>query len=53
MGIHQGDFEIEIEIHGKCRADIDNVAKGILDALNGVAYVDDKQCRRITIVRCG
>lgn len=27
------------------RLDMDNVAKCILDALNGVAYVDDKQVR--------
>lgn len=42
--IHAGPFRIEIEIFGKCRADIDNVLKGVLDALNGVAYVDDKKC---------
>ena len=42
--LHGGKFSIEVEIFGKCRADIDNVLKGVLDALNGVAYIDDKQC---------
>lgn len=27
----------------KCRIDLDNAAKVILDALNGIAYMDDKQ----------
>ena len=44
MGVHAGPFAVEITIHGKCRADIDNVAKGILDALNETACVDDRQC---------
>lgn len=39
-----GPFKIEIEIFGKIRADIDNIGKGILDALNGIAYKDDRQC---------
>ena len=44
VGLHSGPFKIEVQIIGKCRADIDNVLKGILDALNGVAYSDDKNC---------
>jgi len=48
-GVHQGPFEIQVDIRGKCRADIDNVLKGVLDALNGVAYTDDKQCTRATV----
>ena len=31
------------------KPDIDNVAKGILDAMNGVAYLDDKQVISLTI----
>jgi len=31
---------------GERRMDMDNIAKCILDALNGVAYVDDRQVRR-------
>ncbi len=30
-------------IKSKLRGDIDNYAKSILDALNGIAYIDDKQ----------
>ncbi len=30
------------------RVDMDNVAKCILDSLNGIAYVDDRQVRRQT-----
>jgi Holliday junction resolvase RusA-like endonuclease len=29
--------------------DVDNVLKVMLDALNGVAYADDKQVRRVSI----
>jgi crossover junction endodeoxyribonuclease RusA len=31
------------------RPDIDNTAKGILDSLNGVAYIDDGQVYRLTV----
>jgi Holliday junction resolvase RusA-like endonuclease len=31
--------------------DIDNYAKTVLDALNGVAWVDDKQIDRLTLVK--
>jgi Holliday junction resolvase RusA-like endonuclease len=51
MGLHAGPFAIEVTIHGPCRADIDNIAKGILDALNGTAYVDDKQCVELIVRR--
>lgn len=30
-----------------CRPDVDNVAKAVLDALNGVAYADDSQVVRL------
>ncbi len=33
------------------KPDIDNVVKSILDALNGVAYSDDKQVVRLTAVK--
>ena len=36
-----------LEIPGK--PDLDNVAKGVLDALNGVAYVDDTQVVRLLV----
>lgn len=33
------------------RGDIDNILKGILDALQGVAYHDDKQVNRLLVER--
>lgn len=33
----------------KRRIDLDNCAKVALDALNGIAYEDDKQVRRIVV----
>lgn len=33
------------------RGDLDNILKAVLDALNGVAYVDDEQVRQIHAVR--
>lgn len=53
MGVHAGPFAMEITIHGPCRADIDNVAKGILDSLNATAYVDDRQCVELIVRREG
>ena len=33
------------------RGDIDNYVKSIMDGLNGVAYVDDKQVRKLKVVK--
>lgn len=33
------------------KPDIDNVTKGILDAMNGIVYADDKQVVRMTVVK--
>jgi len=33
------------------RGDIDNYVKSIMDGLNGIAYVDDKQVRRLKVVK--
>lgn len=49
--LHEGPFRIEVEINGKCRSDIDNVLKGVLDALNGIAYNDDRQCIDARVLR--
>lgn len=40
-----GDMAIELTFRRekRNRADLDNLSKCVLDALNGVAYVDDKQ----------
>lgn len=31
------------------RADLDNCAKGVLDSLNGIAWVDDSQVARLVV----
>ena len=41
-----GQFGIKVKIHTNRRPDRDNVEKGILDALNGVAFVDDRDCQK-------
>ena len=33
------------------RQDVDNVAKAVLDALNGVAWVDDTQVQRLLVTK--
>jgi len=38
----------EIYYHTKSK-DVDNIAKAILDSLNGVAYHDDKQVARLVV----
>lgn len=52
------DHEVEIVIeehpehsHRKLKGDIDNYIKTIADALNGVAWVDDKQIEKIIGVK--
>lgn len=34
------------------RPDVDNVAKAVLDALNGVAYADDAQVVSLCVLKC-
>ncbi|MED0738979.1 RusA family crossover junction endodeoxyribonuclease [Aneurinibacillus thermoaerophilus] len=36
-------------LHGLREPDADNLAKAYLDALNGIAWVDDRQVRKLTI----
>jgi len=43
-----GDLELDIKIYNYRRADVVNIAKGIEDALNKVAYYDDRQVVRIS-----
>jgi crossover junction endodeoxyribonuclease RusA len=40
-----GDVYVSLQFwrKGKARADLDNLVKGVLDGLNGIAYDDDKQ----------
>lgn len=35
--------KVSIDVYSKSRADIDNIAKAILDGLSGVAFLDDRQ----------
>ena len=37
-----------VDTYCQGKPDLDNVQKSVLDALNGVAYLDDKQCCAIT-----
>lgn len=48
-----GRVAIRIHFHNgnRRRRDLDNMTKLILDALNGVAYVDDHQVDRITATK--
>lgn len=34
-----------------CKPDIDNIAKAVLDALNGLAWVDDKQVADLYVLK--
>jgi crossover junction endodeoxyribonuclease RusA len=36
-------------LYGKREPDADNLAKAFLDGLNGIAWVDDRQVRKLTI----
>ena len=40
--------ELEAE-ESKVRGDLDNIAKGVLDALNEIAYPDDKWVQKLLI----
>ena len=44
------DIEIWFYASHLSRADVDNVIKPVLDALNGVAYQDDRQVRSVRVV---
>lgn len=40
-----GDLYLSMQFYrrGKLRADVDNLSKAVMDALNGIAWHDDKQ----------
>lgn len=46
-------LRVQIDFHrkGHRAADVDNLAKTVLDALNGVAFVDDKQISQLVLNR--
>jgi Holliday junction resolvase RusA-like endonuclease len=49
-----GEFEVHIRLEytgDPPQMDIDNLAKALLDAITGVAYVDDSQVARLLVER--
>lgn len=44
-----GPVELHIVLGGALRGDVDNYAKGIMDALNGIAYKDDRQVKSLSV----
>lgn len=47
-----GPVGVELEFAGAApNADLDNLTKAVLDALNGVAFNDDRQVDRLVVVR--
>lgn len=48
-----GRYEVTIQYvpHDKRRRDIDNVAKTLMDSLNGIAWNDDSQVDDLRIIR--
>lgn len=50
---HTGDIEVSIKLFFKSKRDldVDNYFKSILDALNGILWVDDKQIQKISAVK--
>lgn len=45
----EGAITVDITIGGRPRGDVDNLAKSILDALNGIAYRDDSQVLELRV----
>jgi len=42
---------VDLDSKSKLRGDIDNYVKTILDALNGIAWVDDNQVVKVTAIK--
>lgn len=56
LALRKDDIDLTIHAykaheHRSLSGDIDNYSKTILDALNGVAWVDDKQIERLFVVK--
>jgi len=41
--LFRGSIGLKVTVEGKTRADIDNIFKGVSDALQGLIYKNDKQ----------
>lgn len=39
------------DVHPTSKPDLDNCAKGIFDAMNGIVWIDDKQVVSMTVVK--
>jgi crossover junction endodeoxyribonuclease RusA len=54
--VYRDRVEVSVEVAdglpATARADLDNLAKSVLDGLNGVAFDDDRQIAKLTVVRC-
>ena len=50
--LFSGNFEVKIQIYGKAKGDIDNYTKAVLDSLQGIAYENDRNCKRSTTEFC-
>lgn len=42
---------VDLDSKSKLRGDVDNYVKTILDALNGIAWVDDSQVVKLTAIK--
>jgi Holliday junction resolvase RusA-like endonuclease len=54
--VHKDHVDVEVlaaeGLKPTARADLDNIAKSVLDGLNKVAWDDDRQVAKITVARC-
>ena len=46
----EGPVSLVLLMAGALRGDADNYAKSVMDALNGIAYKDDRQVRQLSVV---
>lgn len=53
------NVSLDIEVYKDCKSvtaknygDVDNLAKAIMDAMNGIVYIDDSQVVSLSIDKC-
>lgn len=44
--IFRGSIQLKLKVHGKTRADLSNLFKGVEDAIQGLAYENDRQVKQ-------